>query len=218
MKRLALVTALVLVTSACAADLGEGRTTAKVEDVPTPSAAPVQATATDVLDVTAPTVLRVDPARSQLGVIGAKITAHHPIAFPRYEGRIGLDGDTLSAIAFRADVGALTAEPAHLQEHLKKEDFLFVDRYPHATFRSEQITSGAEAADSTHTITGDLTIRGVTKRVTFPAKVEVDATEVRAATEFVIDRRDFGVVYPGKADDLVQDAVVVKVSFVAPRS
>ena len=49
------------------------------------------------------------------------------------------------------------------------------------------------------------------------AKIEVAADKVSANTEFVINRQDFGVVYPGKADDLVQDNVALKISFVAPR-
>ena len=71
---------------------------------------------------------------------------------------------------------------------------------------------------STHTVTGDLVIHGMTKRVTFPATITVGADTVTAKTEFVVDRRDFGVIYAGKADDLVQDNVVLQVDLVAPKS
>ena len=80
------------------------------------------------------------------------------------------------------------------------------------------ITAGSEAEGMTHTVTGNFTIRGVTKSVTFPAKVAVTAGEVHASTEFGIDRKDFGIVYPGKADDLIKDNVLLQVDFVAPRA
>ena len=44
------------------------------------------------------------------------------------------------------------------------------------------------------------------------------ADKVSAKTEFVINRQDFGVTYPGRADDLVQDNVAMQIEFVAPRS
>ena len=43
-------------------------------------------------------------------------------------------------------------------------------------------------------------------------------TEVTAKTEFVVNRQDFEVTYPGKPDDLVQDNVVLQVAFVAARA
>ena len=62
-----------------------------------------------------------------------------------------------------------------------------------------------------------MTIRGTTKRLTFPANVTVSATEVKAITEFVINRQDFGVTYPGRPDDLVQDNVRMNVELAAAR-
>ena len=73
------------------------------------------------------------------------------------------------------------------------------------------------AAGSTHSVTGNLTIRGKTKAVTFPAKIKVDAKGVEANAEFVINRKDFDVAYPGKPDDLIQDNVVLTIHAVAPR-
>ncbi len=214
------VMALALV--ACAPDVGEGKPKAEVVEVA--PAAPVQAPAPAapvaaglaVPPITAPKVLPVDKAKSSLDALGAKVTAQHPIKFHTFDGAIGMDGETVTAVAFVADVASLESDAPKLTEHLKKEDFLFVDQYPHATFASTEVKPGGEGG--THTVVGDLTIRGKTLRVSFPATLTVAAGEVGASTEFVVDRQDFGVTYPGKKDDLVQDNVVLKVAFVAPRA
>lgn len=67
---------------------------------------------------------------------------------------------------------------------------------------------GSSAEGTAHTVSGDLTIRGQTKRVTSPTKVEVGASGAKAAAEFTLNRQDFGLSYKGKADDLIQDSVV----------
>ena len=69
----------------------------------------------------------------------------------------------------------------------------------------------------THTVAGDFTIHGETKRITFPAKIEVNGDDVHASTEFALNRQDFGVTYPGRPDDLVQDKVVLTVDFHASK-
>lgn len=216
MKRLLLVSALVTL-AACVEDVGKDKATAVVSEVPAAEVAAVDVAA-DPLAVEGATVLTVDKGRSKLGALGAKITAQHPIVFHDYEGRVGLDGEAVRALAFVADVASLESDHPKLTTHLKAEDFLHAEAHPKATFRSTEVKAGAEGEGMTHTVTGDLTIRGKTKRVSFPAKLVVSAETVEAATEFTIDRQDFGVTYPGKKDDLVQDNVVLQVSFVAPRA
>jgi polyisoprenoid-binding protein YceI len=212
---------LIALAVACAPDPGEGKPKAEVVAVPPapPSAAPAAAPAHAGLTVpaiTAAKVLKVDRSKSSLDAVGAKITATHPIKIHTFEGAIGLDGDNVSAVAFAADVASLESDNERLTQHLKKEDFLDVARFPYATFASTEVKPGGEGG--THTVTGDLTIRGKTLRVSFPATLKVGASDVTASTEFVVNRQDFGVTYPGKPDDLVKDNVVLKVAFVAPRA
>lgn len=217
--------ALALTFIACAPDLSTDRAVAEVKEVPPaapseaapPVAPPVVAGELPVPPLASPTVLKVDPAKSSLGAIGAKITAQHPLEFHKYAGNVGLTGDTVDAISFAADVATLTSDNEKLTEHLKGEDFLWAEKYPNAMFVSTEIKPEAKDA-FTHSVSGDLTIRGKTLRVTFPATLAVTPAEVTANTEFVVDRKNFDVVYPGKADDLVQDNVVLKIKFVAPRT
>ena len=57
----------------------------------------------------------------------------------------------------------------------------------------------------------------MTKTVTFPATIKVNAESVDAAAEFAINRKDWGIVYPGKPDDLIKDEVLLKLTIHATR-
>lgn len=192
----------------CAADVGEGRQAATVEDATTTPTAPA-ATGTTI---------DVDVARSSIKALGAKVTAQHPIDFKTFTGKVSVDKDSLTALSFTVEMSSLESDVDRLTKHLKNEDFFDVNAFPQATFSSTGIEAGASADGFTHTVSGDLTMRGNTKRVTFPAKVSVTEQEVVASTEFVINRQDFGITYPGMKDDLIQDNVAITVAFVAPRS
>jgi polyisoprenoid-binding protein YceI len=69
----------------------------------------------------------------------------------------------------------------------------------------------------THTITGNFDLHGVKKSISFPATIQVAADSVSANAEFSINRKDFGINYPGKADDLIRDGVVIKLTLKVPR-
>lgn len=202
---------VALLLSACAADVGEGRVQATVGDAePTPAdPAPAAASAK---------TLTVDTTQSKLGLIGAKITAQHPIHFNQYSGEVMVDGQNVTGVHFTAQIASIESDDERLTKHLKDEEFLYAEAFPTGEFTSTGVVVGSDSAGFTHTITGNLTIRGVTKQVTFPAKIEMADGMVKATSEFVIDRQDFGVTYPGRADDLVQDNVAMQIEFVAKDS
>jgi len=101
-----------------------------------------------------------------------------------------------------------------LEGHLKSPDFFDVANFPEATFEITSVTAGAEAG--TATISGNLTMRGVTKNITFPATVtEATETSVKASADFNVLREDWGLVYKGMADDLISKEFNLKVELVA---
>ena len=97
---------------------------------------------------------------------------------------------------------------------MKSPDFFDVAKFPTATFRSAEITKTGDG----YAISGDLTLHGVTKRISFPATIKAGEEEVTANAEFSIDRQDYGISYPGMRDDLIRDLVVIKLSLKLPRS
>jgi polyisoprenoid-binding protein YceI len=199
---------------ACAEDVGKDKAAATVSEVPAePAVAEPAVPASATLKE-----LAVDVTKSSVEALGAKITAQHPIKFPEFSGKVGVDGDAVKSVSFEVKIASLVADAEKLTEHLKKPDFLDAEKFPTATFTSTELKAGSDQAGATHTVTGDFTIHGVTKRISFPATLTVTPTEVSANSEFVINRQDFGVTYPGKPDDLVQDNVRMTIKFVAPRA
>ena len=158
--------------------------------------------------------LSIDPSNSKVEFVGAKVTASHPGGFTDFSGKLDL-GDPLeqSRIEITIQTASLYADKDKLTKHLKSPDFFDVAQFPTAVFRSTEIKKQGEG----HLISGDLTLHGVTKRISFPASVAVTEAQVSANSEFSIDRKDFGIVYPGMPDDLIRDLVVIKLSLALPR-
>ena len=69
-------------------------------------------------------------------------------------------------------------------------------------------TAGARLVNSL--VTGNLTLHGVTKQISFPATIQVSDDAVEVAADFFINRYDFDIKYPGKANDLIRKEVVLK--------
>lgn len=167
--------------------------------------------------------LAIDRASSSVGFTGAKVTESHDGSFEDFSGTIDLDPENIgaSSVEVTIQIGSLRIEPARLAQHLLTPDFFDAERFPTATFRSTRIEAGSSATiegrPATHTIAGDLTMRGVTRSIIFPAIVAVAPDAVTAESELGIRRQDFGIVYAGMADDLIRDDVVIRFRVRAPR-
>lgn len=157
--------------------------------------------------------LPIDPSTSKVEWTGSKVTAKHDGGFKSFKGNITLvaQDPTKSTVNVDIDTDSLYTTPDNLVTHLKSPDFFNVAQFPKATFASTSVTPGG-ANGATHTVTGNLTFHGVTKSITFPAKVTTSASGADADAEFTINRKDFGLTYPGKADDLIRDDVVIRLT------
>lgn len=153
-----------------------------------------------------------------IGFVGSKVTGSHSGDFKKWSGSVALAGGkaeggklefTVQTASVVADEGSRNDWTPKLEEHLKGADFFDVAKFPTASFASTEIKAGGKGG--THTVKGNLTLRGVTKVVTFPATIAVKGKEITGKTEFSINRKDFGLVYAGKADDLIRDGVVLKI-------
>lgn len=90
-----------------------------------------------------------------------------------------------------------------LVNHLKDPDFFDVKRFPVSTI---EITGAEPVGGGDIKLTGNLTIKGITHAVTFPARVEVKDSIVKANSKLVIDRTRWNVLYKsGKFYDLLAD-------------
>ncbi|MDP3235199.1 MAG: YceI family protein [Myxococcales bacterium] len=118
---------------------------------------------------------------------------------------------TKSTLDVTIDVKAIYTGVQKRDDHLKSPEFFDVAKFPTATFKSTKVAKGS--ADNKLAITGDLTMHGVTKPVTFEAELSkevehpmVPGAMARAATaQLTIAREDFGLTWnaPMKNNDFV---------------
>jgi polyisoprenoid-binding protein YceI len=122
-----------------------------------------------------------------------------PGYFRDFKGTITYDAKdvTKSTVEFTAQMKSIDTGVVPRDNHLRTADFFEVEKYPEMTFKSTKIAKKGQAWE----MTGDLTMKGVTKTVTFPftlvgfAKDQRGGTKMGVTAETVINRRDFGVTY-----------------------
>ena len=158
-------------------------------------------------------------AESKLDWTGAKVSAKHDGSFKTFSGTITApdSNPTKGSVTVDVDTKSLSVEPEKLNGHLKSADFFDVEKFPKATFQSTQINAGGDKG-ATHTVSGNFTLHGVTKTISFPATIKLSPEKADVDAEFVINRKDFGLVYPGKADDLIKDDVLIKLAIRAKKA
>lgn len=185
---------------ACAPNPADDKTEAVVQE---PAETTAQAPSMEAV------TYAIDPANSKITWVGSKVTGKHDGGFNAFSGEVTAAGTPESvAIKVTIDADSLYTDTDNLTKHLKSSDFFDVETFPTATFESTGVAAGD--ADGSYSVTGNLTLHGVTKQVTFPATISVTPDEVSAQAEFFIKRFDFELQYPGKPDDLIRDEVVIK--------
>ncbi len=169
-------------------------------------------------DVALGASLPIQVEQSRIEFIGSKVNGSHAGGFKAFTGAITLTaaGDEVAAVNATIDMDSTYSDNDRLTGHLKNADFFDVPTYPVATFESTAIQA-AQSDKGTHSITGDLTLHGVTRSIQFPATIELDPEKARLESDFFINRRDFGIEYAGRPDDLIRDEVVIKLSVEAAR-
>lgn len=155
------------------------------------------------------TELKFSGDNSKINFIGKKVTGHHDGGFKKFDGKAIVDGDTLKQVSVTIDMDSIwtdddDADEPKLTAHLKTEHFFDVENHPEAKFVSTEIKQGDGGS---HTITGNLTMRGTTKSITFPADVTLKDGKLTANAKFKIDRQQWNVHFKGMEDNLIEDEV-----------
>jgi polyisoprenoid-binding protein YceI len=161
--------------------------------------------------------LAISPDNSKVDFVAAKVTRSHNGSFKRFRGTIDLTNNKPedSRVSIDIEANSVETDEPDLTKHLQTPDFFDVGKFPRATFVSTKIeptTSGG-----THNITGNFELHGIKKAITFPATIQITPDNVTVNAEFAINRKDWGLTYPGKADDLIRDGVVIKLTVNTPR-
>lgn len=162
--------------------------------------------------------LPISPANSKVEFVAAKVTRSHNGSFKQFAGTINLVNSAAeqSQVSIEIETNSVVTDEPDLTKHLQTPDFFDVAKFPKATFTSTKIEPNASGG-GTHTVTGNFDLHGTKKSISFPATIQVTPDNVTVNAEFSINRKDWSLTYPGKADDLIRDGVVIKLNVNAPR-
>lgn len=156
-----------------------------------------------------------DVQQSKVEWVGTKPTGRHHGTIMIKEGSLMAGNGMITGGKFVMDMSSIAADDqdaegnTKLTGHLKSDDFFSTDKYPTSSFEITNVKEGADNAvmkDATHTITGNLTMKDVTKSISFPAKVAMNDTQIIADAEFNIDRTEWGINY--NSDKSIQDKFI----------
>lgn len=123
-----------------------------------------------------------------------------PGYFRDFTGTINYNAQDVSksTVEFSAKVTSIDTGVAARDNHLRSPDFFEVEKYPDITFKSTKVSKMGDH----WMLTGDFTMKGVTKSITFPIKItgwvpanDRQGTRMGATAETTINRRDYGINY-----------------------
>ncbi|NHB69300.1 YceI family protein [Perlabentimonas gracilis] len=171
-------------------------------------------------------------ALSKVEWLGTKPTGTHYGTLSIKEGSLFVKDGELTGGVFVLDMNSIVVldidDPKmneNLVGHLKSADFFLVDSFPTATFKFSTVTPLELSTEvegkvnPTHRIEGNLTMRGITRRVNFPAKIKIDEQGISAKTpQFVINRTEWNVNYGSKSvfanlkDNFIHDEIGITIT------
>lgn len=166
----------------------------------------------------------VNPQQSQVHWQGEKVTGEHNGTVSLKEGTLTAQAGALTGGSFTIDMNSLdnqdlTGEDKDkLEGHLKSDDFFGVEKHPEATF---VIKDAKQKKGNQYEISGDLTIKGITQPLSFPATVTVKDEKITADATIVVDRTKFdirfgsGSFFDNLGDKAIYDDFELKVSLIA---
>lgn len=164
----------------------------------------------------------VDTTASKVMWKGTKVSGFHEGTVNVKSGVLNVDNGAITGGNFVLDMSTISATDLEgeykdkLDGHLKADDFFAVATNPEASFTITGVKAGATANDVV--ISGNLVIKGITKNITFDAKVEeITDTTVKTSADFNILREDWSVTYEGKKDDLISKEINFRVNLVAKK-
>lgn len=158
--------------------------------------------ATGATQTTQPVEWQIDPAHA-----AAHFSVRHLMIsnvrgeFSKLSGTAVIDPADLtkSSVEVNIETASINTREPQRDEHLRSADFFDVANHPKMTFRSKRIAPG-DAGD--YKLTGDLTIRGVTKEATFDVEPPTPAVKdpwgnirMGITATAKINRKDFGLVW-----------------------
>ncbi|MGY4385378.1 polyisoprenoid-binding protein YceI [Pedobacter sp. UYP24] len=167
---------------------------------------------------------KVDAEKSTLNWTGRKLTGTHNGTIALQSGNLLFDGKKLAGGNFIINMPTIkdNDKSDKLEGHLKADDFFGVDKFATSALVIKKVAAGT---GNNVTVTADLTIKGITNPVTFPATVtwNTDGTVTAAADKIIVDRTKYGIkfrskgMFPDVGDKMIYDEFELSVKLIGKK-
>ncbi len=174
--------------------------------------------------------LTVSVADSKVNWLGKKVTGQHNGTIKVLKGEVLVDNGKVTGGSVEIDMKTIADEDLKDEEynkklvtHLSSADFFDVGKYPTSKL---ELTKVEELKDATKpnvnsTVTGNLTMKDVTKSITFPAEIKIENGVLTVKADFDVDRTDWNIKYgsgkffDGLGDKMINDKFNLNISIIA---
>ena len=166
-----------------------------------------------------------DPSVSLVKWAGEKVTGKHDGEIKLKSGELMMNGKEVKGGEFVLDMASITnadiKDPEYnkkLITHLKSDDFFNVEKFPTANLKIKKITSVEGFVGPTFKMVADLTIKGKTNEIEFPAVVDTKDGKTTATANITIDRTKWDIKYgsgkffTGLGDKVINDDFKIDVA------
>jgi len=200
MKKLALMAALGLFVASCNSDKAAEATTGEAQEVTANGAG--ETVALDSGSTVAWRGFKTYVQSEHLGTVNVQEGTFEVADGKLVGGTITIDMNSITCTDLEDE-----GKRGYLEGHLKSQDFFFVDSFPTAVFEIVEVLDPSEATKYS-TVTGNLTLRGTTNSITFPADVVVSEEGVKfMAPTFSIDRTLWGAKFHDRDDATIAESL-----------
>ena len=158
---------------------------------------------------------KVNATESIITWNASKVTGEHSGTVNVANGYISMTDNEMVSANVIADMTTIACTDLEgewgdkLVGHLVSEDFFHVDEYATSSFTLRNITPLSTDGETTHTVIGDFTIRGITQSVSFPATIVEQGGALTINGTAVLDRTDYDIVYrSGSMFDTLGDKMI----------
>lgn len=172
----------------------------------------------------------VDLSTSRIEWIGKKVTGQHNGTVDIASGELQVTDNELEAGRFEIDFTTIKdldlenpETNAKLTNHLKSEAFFSTVKFPKAIFEITKLEKANDGKGNNYEVDGNLTIKGITKNISFPAKINIENGKLTSTADFDIDRTQWdikfrsGKFFENLGDKLINDEFNIKFNITAVR-
>ena len=170
----------------------------------------------------------IDTKASKVNWTAKKVTGGHTGYLSLGDGTVSVEKNVVTSAKVIMDMNSIVCTDLTNEEynkklvgHLKSDDFFSVDKFPQAIF---EITTLKPLSGNEYTVIGNLSIKGKTNEISFPAKITFDNDVVKANGTAKIDRTKWDIRYgsgkffEGLGDKMIYDEFEISFELVAKRN